>query len=149
MPIPDFTPEKLLPEGIHDCTIADIAAKLCWNDHRQALMDTFLVCLRDEIRPRFDEPIIFDGSFVTQIDHPGDIDMAVDLASSSDAQQRRGIAFMNLHRWNLKDKYKIDVLVNLPADGLDFQQFFQRAMATHPVHGKMYTGKSKGILRLS
>lgn len=147
MPIPQFDENGLLPNGVHDCTVNDIQVALTWNQHRLSLFQQFSDFLENELRPLFDSPVYFDGSFVTNKDEPDDTDIVLDLSNVSDAEKWIGIQFMMSNQSRLKDEYRVHFWVNLPG-GNDFAAFFQyvgvktaKLKGLDPFH-------QKGILRL-
>ena len=79
MPIPGLNQNGLLPRGVHDCTLDEIAGSFARNPHRKRLFQNLVACLEQEIRPVFVHPIFVDGSFVTDKDEPEDIDIVLDL----------------------------------------------------------------------
>ena len=84
MPIPSLSIHGLLPAGVYDCTVQEIEDTFGWNEHRKHLLDRFKDCLENKIRSRFpEEPVYFDGSFVTDKEDPGDIDIVLEMQHSS------------------------------------------------------------------
>ena len=81
MPIPAFTTDGLLPEGIYDCTLDEIRERLaapfsepiggasCLNGWRS--------CIRVTQASGLVIAVIVDGSFVTDKDAPNDIDLII------------------------------------------------------------------------
>ena len=124
MPIPPLNSNGLLPEGVHDCTIPEIERSFGWNDHRNQLLQRFKDCVSSEIRPKFPDPLYFDGSFVTDKDTPLDIDIVLELTSSPDARKWRGLQFMIGHQARLMTDYNVHFWINLPGRN-NFCQFFQ------------------------
>ena len=149
MPIPDFDQYGLLPEGIHNCTIADMAARLCWTDRRWAMLANFVTCLEVEIRPLVHEPIIVDGSFVTKEKEPNDIDIAIDLISLTSSRRQaidealRPIVFV------LQTLYKVDLQLNTSGLAQDYIELFQRVKGEKIKERKIPEHIKKGMLRLS
>ena len=148
MSIPKFDKHGLLPQGVHDCTLMEIGNLLAGNSHRQDLFENLIHCIRNEIRPLFNEPIYINGSFVTDKEHPDDIDIILELRNTSDARKWQGLEFMKNHQSRLLREYQIDFWINLPSLGNDFAAFFQyigvktaRFKGLNPKH-------FKGILRL-
>jgi hypothetical protein len=147
MPIPDFEPHGLLPQGIHECTVNEIETRLTWNLHRVELFLKFKECLANEIQPRFSNPLFFDGSYVTDKDLPGDIDVVLDLRQSPREHQLDGLIFWQESQATLMDQYKVHFWLNL-ANNNDFCAFFQYAgVKTAKLNGLSPT-HLKGILRL-
>lgn len=68
----------LLPAGIWDCTLAEIAEAFADTPVRAALFDRLCRFLGDTAGLPH-APIFIDGSFVTDKPEPGDIDLCADL----------------------------------------------------------------------
>lgn len=148
MPIPKLQDNGLLPSGVHDCSLEDIASSFTWNQHRRQLFENFRVFVRAELRPQFPDPIFFDGSFVTDKQTPEDTDVVLDLTSAPDARKWQGLQFMQQHQDRIKVLYGVHFWINLPGAN-DFAAFFQyvglktaRAKGIHP-------RQTKGILRIA
>lgn len=148
MPIPLFESTGLLPSGVHNCSLDDIAHGLIWNDHRANLYDKFLAFLRSELRPDFPYPIYFDGSFVTDKELPDDTDVVLDLTTAPDDRKWQALMFMQQHQERIMDNYRVHFWINLPGNS-DFTSFFQyvgvktaRTKGLNPKH-------LKGILRVA
>ncbi len=148
MPIPQLQDNGLLPSGVHECSFDDIALSFAWNQHRKQLFDSFLVFVKSELRPKFPDPIFFDGSFVTDKPSPDDTDVVLDLKDAPDERKWRGLQFMHEHQPRIKLLYGVHFWVNLPGAN-DFAAFFQyvgvktaRAKGIHP-------RQTKGILRIA
>ena len=146
--IPDFDEHGHLPEGVHDCTLPEIKARFGWNDHREKLVDGLVACVQNEIRPHFQQPVIVDGSFVTDKLEPGDVDIALDLQDASEEAQSAGATHFYANRVRIKQQYGIDVLVNLPEQELDFVKFFQGIRKSNIKGRNLNLGSMKGIVRI-
>jgi hypothetical protein len=148
MPIPTLESNGLLPNGIHDCSLADISAQFTWNAHRSSLFTRFVNFLNAELKPQFPYPIYFDGSFVTDKEIPDDTDVVLDLSPATDAQRWQAFLFMQKHQKRIMDDYRVHFWINLPGSN-DFASFFQyvglktaSAKGLNPLH-------LKGILRIA
>ncbi|HXE51758.1 MAG TPA: hypothetical protein VN541_02040, partial [Tepidisphaeraceae bacterium] len=88
--LPDLTEYGLLPPGIHDATVDEIAelfGRFQWSDKRMKLMDR----LRDFLTAAWavDDglQVLVDGSFImAKVDAPDDIDLIVALPRGWDIQ---------------------------------------------------------------
>ena len=149
MPIPDFDQYGLLPEGIHNCTIAEMADVLCWNDHRWELLANLVACLEIEIRPITQEPIIVDGSFVTDEEYPKDIDIAIDLVNLTSSRQQAINQALRPIMHDLQYAYKIDLQLNTAGLAQDYIELFQRVKEEKIKERKIPEHIRKGMLRLS
>jgi hypothetical protein len=87
MPIPALTAEGYLPEGVHDCSLAELQerfGRFQRSDIRCRLFDRLAAFIREANATGFVEAIIVDGSFATAKDEPNDIDLIVVLRSDHD-----------------------------------------------------------------
>lgn len=148
MAIPGFDSHGLLPSGVHQCTLTEIEQALCWNPHRQTLIQKFKICLSKEIRPLFPDPLYFDGSFITDKDLPDDIDVVLELSNSPDARKWQGLMFMQTHQQRLMVDYRVHFWINLPGDN-DFSHFFQYIGVKTAKFKGLNPTHMKGILRIT
>ena len=148
VPIPDLDSFGLLPTGIFDCTLGEIEPMFTGNRHRRRLFRDFATCIEVEVRPRFNEPIFVNGSFVTFEEGPNDVDVALDLRNASIDTQTRGLRFKHFNGRRLASAYRVDFWVNLPGDE-DFSLFFQRIKAKAAKFIGLDPSHRKGILRIS
>lgn len=80
MPIPPFDAYGLLPPGVHNCDLAEIAerfGRFRKSDRRQLLMHRLRTFVNEARATLKSGSIIVDGSFVTDIDEPNDIDLII------------------------------------------------------------------------
>lgn len=148
MPIPTLNHLGLLPGGVHVCTLSDIKENLCWNAHRANVWDG---CLRflDWIRPQGmgTVPIYIDGSFVTDKEIPGDVDVVLDLVDAHDLMRMQGLLWFFEKRPLFKEEFCVDYCINLPGEN-DFSHFFQYVgVKTASIKG-LQPNDMKGILRV-
>lgn len=149
MPIPELNHNGLLPRGVHDCTLEEIAGSFAENPHRVRLFRNLVACLEQEIRPAFVHPIFVDGSFVTDKVEPEDVDIVLDLKRASDDQKWQGLMFMSVQQHRFLNEYNVHFWVNFDTpDSSDFTVYFQyignktaRTKGLDPRH-------LKGILRI-
>ncbi len=82
--IPDFVnvsasaPWPVLPPGIHDATLEEVAARFATTPHRTWLFGGFARVV-EALRRAGCSTIFLDGSFITAKPHPGDFDGLWDL----------------------------------------------------------------------
>ena len=149
MPIPGLNQNGLLPRGVHDCTLDEIAGSFAENPHRKQLFQNLVACLKQEIRPVFVHPIFVDGSFVTDKDEPEDVDIVLDLKGASDEQKWQGLMFMTVRQHRFRQEYNVHFWINFDTpNSSDFTEYFQyignktaRSKGLDPRH-------MKGILRI-
>ncbi len=78
VPIPDFNEHGLLPEGIHDCSWAELADCFCrfQSSDRRPRLCAGLREFVDHLRVAgLAHSLVIDGSFVTANPQPNDIDL--------------------------------------------------------------------------
>lgn len=151
MPIPALNEHGLLPAGVHDCTVEEVQASFGWNEHRRQLTEGFTQFLRDEIHDEFGSPVYADGSFVTDKERPNDIDVVLDLHHGSDAENWRGLMFMQKHQARIREQYGVDFWINFPRpspQANDFVAFFQYAGHKTAKFKGLDSRHPKGILRV-
>src|SRR6266545_4725586 len=90
MAIPRFNEHGLLPEGIHDCTLAEIEARFGGfqtSDRRPQLWGRFKEFLREVKACGMVVVILVNGSFVTAKPDPNDIDLILLVPAAHDFAQ--------------------------------------------------------------
>ena len=147
MSIPDLDEHGLLPVGIHDCSVEEMKARFGWNEHRQQMICSFVQFLTSEIRNVFDHPVYADGSFVTDKEHPNDIDVVLDIRDADDAQQSLGLEFWSERQACIRNRYHVDFWINLQ-DKNDFAAFFQYIRTETAKFKGLDHRHRKGILRI-
>src|SRR6266545_4491026 len=87
MAIPRFNEHGLLPEGIHDCTLAEIETRFGGfqgSDRRPQLWARFKEFFAAAMAIRLIEELLIDGSFATGKPDPNDIDFVVVVSAGHD-----------------------------------------------------------------
>jgi hypothetical protein len=87
MPIPRLTPEGLLPEGVHDCSLAEIRecfGQFQTTDVRCRLFERLEKFVSQAAATGFAAAIIVDGSYVTAKNSPNDIDLILVVRTGHD-----------------------------------------------------------------
>ena len=77
--IPPFTGAGCLPVGVHIASREEFRARFLWNAYRDRLFETALPAF-DLLRAAGVRRIWIDGSFVTEKERPGDVDVLWDDA---------------------------------------------------------------------
>jgi hypothetical protein len=115
MPIPALTADGLLPEGIHDCTLEELRDRFGQfqrTDRRPRLYERLEIFVRDAKRTGFVVAIIVDGSFVTGIDAPNDVDVILVLPAEHDFNaELRPFEYNVVSRSQVRRLHGIDMLV--------------------------------------
>jgi len=87
MPIPPLDEHRLLPLGVHDCTIGEIRAKFGSfqrTDRRPGLLAKLETFLAEAKVSHVVRSVVVDGSFVTGKADPNDIDVIIVVAAEHD-----------------------------------------------------------------
>lgn len=75
MPIPDFDDQTgYLPAGDHCASLDDVERRYCWTYRRREIFAS-LKRIVEQLEANGVETIWLDGSFVTDKDRPGDVDV--------------------------------------------------------------------------
>ena len=133
----------MLPEGLHDATLPEIRRRLGFSDRRAALIYDLERCLG--YLGSFDvlESVVIDGSFVTDKQEPGDIDLLL----VPRADRVLGLDFARLatelaqNRQEFKEEFGCDAY---PVDGNDTEIYRQRLSFFSTDHD----GNVRGLLRV-
>jgi len=115
MPIPNFDEQGLLPEGIHDCTWAELADRFCRfqsNDCRPELCRRLQEMVEAVRRSKMIREILIDGSFATSKPQPNDIDLILVLPSDWDFASELSPDTYNLMSKNrVRKRFGFDIFV--------------------------------------
>lgn len=85
--IPAFNENGWLPEGVHDCSLEEAAARFGTfrvSERRPRLWAKFTEFIGEAGASGLIEALLLDGSFVTATPNPNDIDMIVVVSESRD-----------------------------------------------------------------
>ena len=132
-----------LPTGIHSCTIEEIKQSFGTNDRRNSLIDNLCEYIQNVKDFGLDGHIVIDGSFVTTKEHPGDIDIVLEVGDSYDLEAPLTISETKiLSRTYVKDNFELHLFV-APDENTaqDLRSFFSR------IKGNKRT--KKGLLRIA
>jgi hypothetical protein len=114
MPIPKLTENGFLPHGIFDSDFSEIEnrfGKFQKTDRRILLFEK-LKTLFDEVSvTNFVEEIIIDGSFISVIDYPNDIDLVVVLKEETANLEIPFWIQTILDSKKLSKKFQFDVVI--------------------------------------
>jgi len=115
MPIPAFTSEGLLPEGVHDCSLAELQERFGHfqrNDVRPRLFERLSRFIQHAVATGLVTSIIVDGSFVTSKDEPNDIDLILVLRAGHDfAADLRPFEYNVMSRQRVSRLFGFDMLL--------------------------------------
>ena len=138
--IPEFVdigaPWLVLPMGIHTATLKDVEARFATNERRKKLFRG-LVKACEALRKAGCTAVYLDGSYVTDLPHPGDYDVCWNTLHVDVSKLDK--VFLERSRKNQKAKYGGEFFPSSAlADGSHrFIQFFQTDKET---------GLEKGII---
>jgi hypothetical protein len=99
--IPDFNDQGYLPPGIHGATLEEIAARLGGESELRQVQMQSLGWLVDLARRAGVLRIIVDGSFVTDVCEPNDVDCVLLIGpnypndQSADDELQKGLPFIH------------------------------------------------------
>jgi hypothetical protein len=115
MPIPALTPDGFLPEGVHDCTLAELGERFGQfqnTDVRCRLFERLERFVREATATGLVAAVIVDGSFVTAEDAPKDIDLILVLHTGhSFAADLRPFEYNVVSRRRVGQTFGFDMLV--------------------------------------
>ena len=144
--IPPLNETGLLPDGIHDCTLAEVGAQFGafqGTDRRPQLWAGFAEFVREAKACGLAEAVIVDGSFVTAKPGPNDIDLLLVVAANHDfSADFQPSEYNVLSKRRVNRRFGFDLLV-ARADSEEYRRyvgFFQQV--------RLEPGRKKGILRI-
>jgi len=146
MPIPVLDQDGLLPAGVHDCTLSEIRSRFGSfqkSDRRPRLFARLETFVAEAIAAGLIRVLIVDGSFVTEIPSPNDIDLIVVVESQHDfSADISPKAYNILSKNSVRRRFGFDLLVarENSVEYNDWVEFFQQV--------RLEPGRRKGILRL-
>ena len=132
MSIPLFNENGELPDGEYDVSIDEIENRFgCANEQRCRLMQGLRVAAANLRRANV-RKLWIDGSFVTDKEHPNDIDGVWETNDQIDLNVLDPIFLEN--REAMKDKYGLDFFPDVieAGSGLPFPVFFRTNRDTEP-----------------
>jgi len=149
MGIPPLDELGLLPAGVWDCSLENIAEKFCWNEHRRALWNSFLQFIDAEYRPaNLAVPLWIDGSFVRSKPIPSDIDVVMDFSGFDAQADLAKLIGFRLRHDALKAAYDVDLWPRHALIPHDLAAFFQYVGDKCAAELNIAVQHPKGILRV-
>ncbi len=144
--IPPLNEHGYLPEGIHDCSLEEAAARFggfqC-SDRRPQLWVRFTEFVREAQASGLVDAIIVDGSFVTAEPLPNDIDLVVVMSAREDfSGDLLPTDYNVLSQRRVRQRFGFDIVVTTNMHEMLTQAvtFFQQV--------RQRPGVKKGLLRL-
>jgi hypothetical protein len=147
MPIPALNADGLLPEGIHDCTLIEIRDRFGAfqrSDRRCRLFERLERYIAAARASAIVVAVIVDGSFVTAIDEPSDVDVIVVLRKDHDfGATLRPMEYNVVVSGSIRRIFRIDALVTVDGSEnlADFIEWFEQV--------RNRPGIRKGLLRVT
>lgn len=145
--IPAFNENGWLPEGVYDCSLDDAAARFGTfqvSDRRPRLWAKFAEFVADAKTCGLIESLLLDGSYVTAIPEPNDIDIVIVVPASCNlAAELRPAQYNMISQRRVRTRFGFDiVVVRQGSDNLALAvQFFQQV--------KQRPSERKGLLRIT
>ena len=144
--IPPLNEHGCLPEGIHDCTMDEAAARFGEfqiSDRRPRLWVRFTEFMGEVKACDLMEAVLLDGSFVTAKPDPNDIDLVLVVSANYDfSADFQPSEYNVLSKRRVNRRFGFDLLV-ARADSEEYRRyvgFFQQV--------RLEPGRKKGILRI-
>lgn len=148
MPVPNFNPDGLLPDGIYACSELELLESFGFTIWRKQLIRATLRAVAD-IRARWDHPIYIDGSFVTRIPKPKDIDITLDMRAATAEERTAAFRFWLATRGKWQARWSVHFQVDLPANGECFVDSFRKLGPKTALKLGLGPDRPKGIIVLS
>ena len=130
--IPALTYEGFLPPGLYDCSVEEIVevfGSFTSTDRRVNLFLELRSYILDALGTGLVASIIVDGSFVTGVDYPNDIDVVVVVKSGLEVgRELRPSDYNILSRRIVRKRHRIDILVAREngSELTEYLQFFSQ-----------------------
>jgi isocitrate/isopropylmalate dehydrogenase len=115
MPIPDFDSHGLLPVGVHECSPEEVQSRFGTfqeSDRRPKLIGKLKELISEAKKSGFAVAILVDGSFVTAVADPNDIDLVLVLPKTFDvASDLRPADYNLVSRKRVQKRFGFDIVV--------------------------------------
>lgn len=151
MPIPEFV-ENVLPEGVHDCTVDEVAerfGRFQKSDRRMTLTERLKRYLDEAKKSGVVKAVIINGSYATAIDEPDDVDLIAVLHDGFDwTQELKPYQSNVIDKRAMRRAYRFDGFAY--KDGEAELANLIAVFATVPEkHSGMTTRTHKGMVRVT
>lgn len=148
MPVPAFDQNGLLPAGVHSCDFTEMLDIFGFTNRRKQLIQNVRKVV-DEVRKSWGHPIYVDGSFVTKLPKPRDLDVLLDVRNGTEDEQRAAFYYWLKHQGEWNAKWSVHFQVDLPSNRECFADSFRRVGPSTAVRLGVGPDRTKGILLLS
>jgi hypothetical protein len=147
MAIPSLNELGYLPEGIHDCTLEELAERFGafrGSDRRPQLCAKFKEFLQEAKASGLFKAVVVDGSFVSARSDPNDVDLVLIVAEDHDFSVELPPVWYNLlTQRRVRKRFGFDiVVVRMGSENLDNAIAFFQQIRQSP-------GLKKGVLRIT
>ncbi len=123
MSLPSLNEWGLLPQGIHEASLDELAEQFGGSSHRRQLLHGLSQYLAELGRWTLGQAVLVDGSFVTDEPEPNDIDVVLVLHAGYDLSQSVSPFEYNLRsRRRVQQTYGLDLFVVMP-QSLEYGRF--------------------------
>jgi hypothetical protein len=140
LPIPEFLSNGLLPAGLHDCSLQDVADRFSFTPDRRLLFEKFRQAISFLPSHEAIDCILVDGSFAEDRPAPRDIDAVLVVGDLLDGGPGGLLlAWVATRHRQLKATYSADLYVDDSAGVAEHWRGFW---------GQTRDGRPKGILRV-
>ncbi|MCI0540988.1 MAG: hypothetical protein L0Z50_37785 [Verrucomicrobiales bacterium] len=147
MPIPAFNKHGFLPEGIHICTVEEVASRFGSfqsSDRRPHLWARFRDFLREIRASGVGLAIVINGSFATSKAEPNDIDLILVVPASHDFGRDLSPGEYNiLSSQQVRRRHGLDLLV-ASADSDQYRRYVRLFQQV-----RWAPAQTKGLLRIN
>lgn len=150
--LPEFN-DGVLPEGIHDCTLEEVAGRfgrIQRSDRRPRLMENLRNYVAELKAAGIALALIIDGSFVTSKDEPGDMDLLLVLHDGFDLTEDVKPSDYNLQSKRfVKKRYEFEVFPVRSASR-EYDSLLDLFLSVKPGDPDFTTShERKGVLRVA
>lgn len=145
--LPRLNDLGLLPAGVHSCSLAQLRSVFGYNARREYLLERLDQCIRLMKSHGLQGILHIDGSFVTDKDHPGDIEVTLDVTRQPVNMQDKALVFYMRQHTTL-DKIGVHWFPTLP-DNQNFIDYFQYAGEKTAARKRCDPKEPKGIIKLT
>lgn len=134
MPLPQLNENGHLPPGIHDGSRDDLTERFGQSPRRRELLENLRRYLAELQKWPLAQAVLVDGSFVTDIAEPNDIDLVLVLRDDYDLSRSISPFEYNLRsRRRVQKTFGLDLFVVRP-NSIDYERFveFFSKVRNHP-----------------
>lgn len=143
MSLPELNENGCLPSGIHDASLDELRERFGETSRRRALLKNLDQYLNELRKWPVAQAVIVDGSFVTEVEEPNDIDLVLILRDDYDLSRSVSPFEYNLRsRRRVQKIFGLDLFVVRP-NSVDYDRFvdFFSQIRNQP-------GQTKGLVRV-